>query len=71
MNISHEILKANEGHPKIQIKLTKAIQVPGRSLFDCYTYDPPGLSKTGSLGRVNVKLAVKTNFFFNKSAKNG
>ena len=57
LNIAHEILH-NDGHARIKIKETKATKLPEGALFDCYTYDPPGLSKTGNLGRVNEKLAI-------------
>ena len=59
MNIAHEILQPNDGHAGIKINETKATKLPEGALFDCYTYDPQGLSKTGNFGRVNEKLKIK------------
>ena len=69
LNISHEISQPDKGLPKLKFKLTKAAHAPFKIVLDCYTYDPPGLSKTGNLGKVSGKLAVKNDrisVFFDK-----
>ena len=62
LNMSHKVSQPDEGHSAIKLKLTKAAQLPGKALFDCYTYDPAGSSKIGSHGKVNAKFSVGFDF---------
>ena len=64
LKISHEVSQPEEGHSEIKLKLKKAAQLPGKALFDCYTYDPAGTSKIGSHGKVTANLSANVGFDF-------